>query len=239
MGIRFVSLAAICLGLASSPALAQIAPSQVDPEAVYNFDPSGGRGVPLTCDVVRAYLSKPVPRPSQGPEQLQVSSNRRNEAKAAKKAMLADPTIYAPLWEEQAFELKDGSVRPMTAFEKAALAELDALDAEGASRSAQYYLSFATEPVRVAYADGLCGLMQNGIRLAGLDYVGYRKIDNDWKNFGGWRDGPDARTLIELPMTPEAEIALLRYEVARQKIELARSLQVFAPQIVSSTQPKP
>jgi hypothetical protein len=235
MSIRFAPLAAICGGLVFISASAQIAPSQVDPEAIYNFDPSGGRGVPLTCETVRAYLSKSIPKPSQGPEQLQVARNRRNEAKAAKTAMLADPTIYAPRWEEQAFELQDGSVRPMTEFEKATLAELDALDADSRSYSAQYSLSFATETVRHAYADALCGLMQNGIRFAGLDYVGYRRIDSDWKNFGGWRDSPDGRTLIELPVTQEALIALLRYEVAHQQVELIRAERNAVRMVVTPT----
>ncbi|HEV7691182.1 MAG TPA: hypothetical protein VGO52_10180 [Hyphomonadaceae bacterium] len=129
-----LALAAIPAALAQtprqSPAMTS-AQAQVDPAAIYNFDLDGGQGIPLTKDIIRSYLSAPIARPA--PELTRAAYTRVRVAEAGRSAILSGDDLFTPLWEEQAFELQDGSIRPMTSVERAAFAELDA--AEAASRS--------------------------------------------------------------------------------------------------------
>ena len=205
--------------LLAMPAAAQ--PSQpvslIDPYAITHFDPAGGNGIALTPDLVRAYLAKPVSRPTDA--QISAASSRLRAAKAARDKTMDQDDIFAPLWDERAFELKDGSKRPMTDAEKAVFDELDAAQHQVDALNAANMLSYASESVRQTYAEALCGLLANGVTFASFDMKGYRKLDGDWRRFGGWRDTPAGKEAIMLPVNDKTEIALLKYELAQHALD--------------------
>ena len=61
--IRALIAAVVCV--AGAPALAQTpVVAQVDAAAIYQFDPDGGAGAPLTKEIIRAYLATPITRPT-------------------------------------------------------------------------------------------------------------------------------------------------------------------------------
>jgi hypothetical protein len=184
--------------------------NEIDPAAIVNYDPDGAAGIPLTVENVHAYLSGPVPR-SRWLEENELTAARRVVAKQARADILSDPNLLTPLWTEQAFELQDGTVRPMTAREKAVFAEFDALEAIPMSQSAQQTLSRANESERAMLADAIVRLLKAGVRLSGRQTDGYRKVDGDWM-FLDYEDGQLASSRLALP---EVENALLRYELAK------------------------
>jgi hypothetical protein len=224
--IRSVAIAiaiAIALALAAiPPALAQTprptpdmtpaqAQAQVDPAAIYNFNLDGGQGIPLTKDIIRSYLAAPIARPA--PELTRAAHTRVRAAEAGRSAILAGDDLFTPLWEEQAFELQDGSIRPMTSVEKAAFAELDAAEATSRSLRAQTSLSLLPASSRGDYAEALCRLIDASVRFENRD-DGYRKVDEDWT----WFDWGDGHVVGSRPPTPQAEIALLRLELLKRNI---------------------
>jgi hypothetical protein len=184
--------------------------NEIDPAAILNFDPDGAAGIPLTVENVRAYLSGPIPL-SRWLEENELTSARRVVAKQARADILSDPNLRTPLWTEQAFELQDGTVRPMTARERAVFAELDAIEAIPMSRSAQQVLSRANEGERAMLADAIVRLLQARVRLSGRQTDGYRKVDSDWV----FLDFEDGQLVSSRPALPEVENALLRYELAK------------------------
>jgi hypothetical protein len=226
-----LSAIVLCLALAVAPAFAQTpaAPKpwtdQIDPAAIMSFDPDGAAGIPLRADLVRSYLGKPIAAPT--PAEKATLRARRHEAEAAKKEILSGEDLYAPLWTENAFELKDGSIRPMTVREKAVFSELDAIDAAETSERAQYFLSLANEIERTRLADALTHMLEAGVRLAGRDTDGYRKVDTDWI----WVDLEDGVIVASRPASLQAENALLRYEVAQA--QLSRGIGVRIPDVLA------
>ena len=223
LGEHMIRSVAIALVLAAiPPAFAQAprqspamtsaqAQAQVDPAAIYNFDLDGGQGIPLTKDIIRSYLSAPIARPA--PELTRAAYTRVRAAEAARSAILAGDDLFTPLWEEQAFELQDGTIRPMTSIEKAAFAELDAAEAARQSLSAQASLSLLPASSRADYAEALCRLIDAGVRFENRD-DGYRKVGEDWT----WFDWEDGHVVGSRPATPQAEIALLRLELLKRNI---------------------
>lgn len=187
--------------------------NEIDPAAILNFDPDGAAGIPLTVENVRAYLSGPIPL-SRWLADNELTAARRIVAKQARTDILSDPDLLTPLWTEQAFELQDGTVRPMTAREKAVFAELDAIEAIPLSQSAQRTLSHANEGERAMLADAVIRLLQARVRLSGRQTDGYRKVDNDWV----FLDYEDGQLVSSHPASPEVENALLRYELAKATI---------------------
>jgi hypothetical protein len=229
-----IRLSAIVLGLAlvAAPALAQTpaAPKpwtdQIDPVAIMSFDPDGAAGIPLTADLVRSYLDKPIAA-STAAEKAALA-DRRRVARAAKAVILSDEKLFAPLWEENAFELQDGSIRPMTLREKAVFAELDAVDAAAASDNAQLYLSLANENERVQLADAIIRMLNAGVRLAGPHSDGYRKVETGWL----WLDFEDGVVVASRPASLEVENALLRYELARSQLSSGIALRRPPPVVL-------
>jgi hypothetical protein len=210
-------LTAIALVLTlAAPAFAQTpAPwaNQVDPRAIYEFDPDGAAGIPLTADLIRAYLAAPIKAPTA--EQRAALDERRRAAKAAKAAILSDDNIFAPRWTENEFELQDGSIRPMTIREKAVFAELDAVAAGEASLRSQLYLSMANDTERAVLANALVRLLEAGVRLSHDQSDGYVTDSNsEWL----WIDFQDGQVVASHPPTIEVENALLRYDVARRTL---------------------
>jgi hypothetical protein len=222
-----LSAIALSLALVTVPAFAQTPgvarpwTDQIDPAAILNFDPDGAAGIPLTADLVRNYLSTSIAAPTSA-EKAALAARRR-EAEAAKKEILSNETLYAPLWTENAFELQDGSIRPMTVREKAVFNELDAVDAAEASDRAQRVLSMANETELTQLADALRHILKAGVRLAGRDTDGYRKVDANWI----WVDFEDGAIVASRPASLQAENALLRYEVAQA--QLSRGVGVRIP----------
>jgi hypothetical protein len=199
----------------AAPALAQTpAVAQVDAAAIHRFDPDGGSGVPLTKDVVRGYLTAPVTPPTD--QEYRSAGARAHTAETARRVLLANETLFAPLWKEQAFELQDGSVRPMTADEKAVFSEVDAADAALATLNARRALADYSDSERAALADALCLLLDAGVRITDRS-DGYRKDGDDWL----WFDWEDGVIISSRKPEPQAEIALLRYELMQQRIDSA------------------
>jgi hypothetical protein len=211
--LRILMVAVACA--LAAPALAQTpAVDRVDAAAIFSFDPDGGSGIPLTKEVVRAYLAAPIAQPTE--EQFRAARERARAAKTARRVLLANETLFAPQWEEEAFELQDGSVRPMTADEKVIFREVE--EAEGALQAlnARRALADYSQSERAAFADALCGLLDAGVRITDRS-DGYRKDGDDWL----WFDWEDGDIVASRSPDPQAEIALLRYELVRQRIASA------------------
>jgi hypothetical protein len=215
------------------PATAQTPPpapwsNEIDPAAILNFDPDGAAGIPLTVENVRAYLSGPIPL-SRWLEENELTAARRVVAKQARADILSDPNLLTPLWTEQAFELQDGTVRPMTARERAVFAELDAIEAIPMSQSAQRVLSRANESERAMLADAIVRLLQADVRLSGRQTDGYRKVDGDWVLLA-YEGG---QLVSSRPALPEVENALLRYELAKAQLQNGARVRANAPTVFS------
>ena len=192
--------------------------NEIDPAAIYDFDPDGAAGIPLTVGNVRSYLSKPIPALPR--EAWSALGERTRAAREAKAEILASPDLLTPLWSENAFELQDGTVRPMTARELAVFTELDILEAAVRSSSARQALAAANETERAMLADALVRMLQAHVRFSGWQTDGYRKIDSGWL----WLDYEDGQLVDSRPAAVEIENALLRYELARAA--MARGAQV-------------
>jgi hypothetical protein len=233
--IRRLALAA-AFAMVALPATAQTptatpAPwsNEIDPAAILNFDPDGAAGIPLTVDNVRAYLSRPVLAPSRWLEENELTAARRVVARQARADILSDPNLRTPLWTEQAFELQDGAVRPMTARERAVFAELDAIAAIPMSQSARQTLSRANESERTMLADAVVRLLQAGVRLSVRQTDGYRKVDSNWV----WLDFEGDQLVASRLATPEIENALLRYELAKAQLQNGPRVRANAPAVFS------
>lgn len=234
--LRNLAIAAVLLlaapALAQTPATPLASPwsNEIDPAAILNFDPDGAAGIPLTTENVRAYLSRPIPASSRWLEENELTAARRVVAKQARADILSDPNLLMPLWTEQAFELQDGTVRPMTTREKAVFAELDAIAAIPLSQSAQQTMSRANENERTMLADAVVRLLQAGVRLSGRQTDGYRKIDSNWM----WLDFEDGQLVDSRLATTEVENALLRYELAKARLQSGIQTRQSAPTLFSA-----
>jgi hypothetical protein len=211
-------LFAATLFILATPTFAQTPAPQVDAAAIYKFDPDGGSGIPLTKEIVRAYLAKPIAKPAE--DEYRALGVRRKALQIAKRALLTGEALFAPLWEEEAFELQDGSVRPMTPEEKAVFQGLDEVEARMATLNAQRNLSGFSATERTTLSDALCRLLDAGIRFEHRS-DGYRKDGADWVFFD-WEDGAvvDSR-----PPDAQTEIALLRYELAMQQVSASSAMR--------------
>ncbi len=207
--MKWLLAVAICTAGLASPAMAQapvIAPEAVDPAAVYPFDPDGASGVALTPERVRAFLALPIPEPTK--EQRQAVVQQQKEAHAARTKMLSDPAIYAPRWTENAFELQDGSTRPMTIQDLAVIEAMDAAAAAQKTLDAQRWLSVASQIEREAYADVLASLLEASILPRQ-----HKKVDGSWRRLEAQMVGGQPR-VVEQPVSAETEVLLKRYALA-------------------------
>jgi hypothetical protein len=101
----------------------------------------------------------------------------------------------------------------MTSVEKATFAELDAAEAASRSLRAQTSLSYLGAGDRTAYAEALCRLIDAGVRF-GEREDGYRRVDGNLI----WFDWEDGHVVGSHPASPEAEIAILRFELVKRTI---------------------
>jgi hypothetical protein len=191
----------------------------MDPAAILHFDPFGGAGPALTPSNVRAYLSGAIFRATT--DEFAAGRARVTAAEEARRQVLADDSLYAPLWKEEAFALQDGRIRPMTQAEKAVFDEVEAAEEAQQSMSARNTLSILAPGQRMALADAVERMLEVGVHMAARDVDGYEKVDRDWF----WTDYEDGRVVARIPADPIIESALLRYELVHASITQAMMQQ--------------